>query len=572
MIQAEFIRDMHNNYLILTGLDENLAGYHIKMLLNNTIPGLLNVELRCIDQMNLFYYDITTLKSITSVCENKLMRYDEMKDILKSILCTLEKIGEYLLSEDDCIINPEYIYVDPITHRVFLCHLIGLQENVQEQLSKFMEYLMNKVDYKDEYAVLLIYAMYKMSREPDCTFHKLKEELNRNLYESSDNVTGKRAGITKEKKELVESNYNEFITNEKNSKSVNNRTHKGKNNNSMPDTKNTNFKKSDIKDNDRDKDNNRDIKKNDKTKKDLKKSPLYSQINSFRKRLLTQVGFTDNRSGVKPKEINKKTHCDKRTGVMPEEIENEYETIYYSVKTYCMAVLSILIGIGFVIGAIQTKLLHNSFGTRIDMVKLACCFIIITMAEVLIMSKLFDEKNQLTRREMKMEYIDPNAEVMREKTEQKDVFGGLLLDEILPKIESPGENIVNETTILWSNADASRIEPTRILAELNQKKYYFENNSTTTAAMEEGTRFYIVEFPFVIGKSEESIHMLVDDPSVSRKHAVVSRAGEDLFITDLKSTNGTYINGKRIEANKPYLLSLNDQVTISKFKFVLREI
>lgn len=545
MIQAEFIRDMHNNYLILTGLDENLEGYHIKMLLNNTIPGLLNVELRCIDQMNLFYYDITTLKSITSVCENKLIKYEEMKGILKSILCTLEMIGEYLLSENDCIINPDYIYVDPITHMVFLCHLIGLQDNIQEQLSKFMEYLMNKVDYKDECAVLLIYAMYKMSREPDCTFLKLMEELNRNLSETTDNTTAKRGRITIENNEIIE------------------------NNNSRP--KNIDFMKRDIKDKDKDEHNNKDIKKNVKKKNELKINTIQNQINSYKNRLLTQVGLRNNRRGVNSKEINKKTPCRKKTSVIPEEIENEYETIYYSVKTYSIAVLSVLIGIGFVICAIQAKLVHNSFGTRIDMVKLACCFIIITMAEILIMSKLFDEKNQLTRMKMEIEYIDPNTEDKKEETEQKDVFGGVLLDEILPIINNPGENIVNETTILWANEDTSGLEPTRILAELNQKKYYFEINNTTDAVKEEGAKFYIVEFPFVIGKSEESVHMLINDTSVSRKHAVVSRDGEALFITDLKSTNGTYINDKRIEANKPYLLSLNDEVTISSFKFVLRE-
>ena len=52
-----------------------------------------------------------------------------------------------------------------------------------------------------------------------------------------------------------------------------------------------------------------------------------------------------------------------------------------------------------------------------------------------------------------------------------------------------------------------------------------------------------------IGRSDESEVALVD-PSVSRVHAVVELDGATPVVRDLGSTNGTFVNGRRIEAHQ----------------------
>lgn len=60
------------------------------------------------------------------------------------------------------------------------------------------------------------------------------------------------------------------------------------------------------------------------------------------------------------------------------------------------------------------------------------------------------------------------------------------------------------------------------------------------------------EFPLVpdhevvIGRSSDLDMVLVED-MVSRKHAKISTAGEQLVIQDLGSTNGTFVNGEKIK-------------------------
>ncbi|HEU5293718.1 MAG TPA: FHA domain-containing protein [Burkholderiaceae bacterium] len=57
--------------------------------------------------------------------------------------------------------------------------------------------------------------------------------------------------------------------------------------------------------------------------------------------------------------------------------------------------------------------------------------------------------------------------------------------------------------------------------------------------------------------------IVIDNLAVSGEHAVLQMVGQDVFIEDLNSTNGTYINGKAV---KKQLLAHNDTVEIGKYK------
>ena len=57
--------------------------------------------------------------------------------------------------------------------------------------------------------------------------------------------------------------------------------------------------------------------------------------------------------------------------------------------------------------------------------------------------------------------------------------------------------------------------------------------------------------------------IVIDNLAVSGEHAVLQMVGADVFIEDLNSTNGTYINGKAV---KKQLLSNNDVVEVGKYR------
>ncbi|HVX63685.1 MAG TPA: EAL domain-containing protein [Pirellulales bacterium] len=62
-------------------------------------------------------------------------------------------------------------------------------------------------------------------------------------------------------------------------------------------------------------------------------------------------------------------------------------------------------------------------------------------------------------------------------------------------------------------------------------------------------RTAIAPLPFTIGRSD-GVNMRIDSTQVSREHARITRRQGELRITDLGSTNGTFVNGQRIEESR----------------------
>jgi hypothetical protein len=61
--------------------------------------------------------------------------------------------------------------------------------------------------------------------------------------------------------------------------------------------------------------------------------------------------------------------------------------------------------------------------------------------------------------------------------------------------------------------------------------------------------------------------IVVDDPFASAEHAILTFRGRSWFVEDLGSTNGTYVNGARVEGVAP--LGYGDEVQVGQVRFRL---
>jgi hypothetical protein len=77
-----------------------------------------------------------------------------------------------------------------------------------------------------------------------------------------------------------------------------------------------------------------------------------------------------------------------------------------------------------------------------------------------------------------------------------------------------------------------------------------------------GESFTIEEEKTSIGRSPDA-GVFLDDVTVSRNHALLVRRGDGLYIDDLGSLNGTYVNRRRIESHK---LEDGDEIQVGKYK------
>ena len=83
-----------------------------------------------------------------------------------------------------------------------------------------------------------------------------------------------------------------------------------------------------------------------------------------------------------------------------------------------------------------------------------------------------------------------------------------------------------------------------------------------------GERADLAQAPILIGRGADAAIRL-DDDYVSTRHARIAASGDQWFVEDLGSTNGTYIGSARI--TQPTTLTLGTQVRIGKTLLELRK-
>jgi hypothetical protein len=79
----------------------------------------------------------------------------------------------------------------------------------------------------------------------------------------------------------------------------------------------------------------------------------------------------------------------------------------------------------------------------------------------------------------------------------------------------------------------------------------------------DGRRVDIADQPIVIGRLADCT-IPINDPSASRRHAEITVENGAVYVTDLNSTNGTKVNGRRVERQR---LVNRDLITIGTTSF-----
>ena len=75
---------------------------------------------------------------------------------------------------------------------------------------------------------------------------------------------------------------------------------------------------------------------------------------------------------------------------------------------------------------------------------------------------------------------------------------------------------------------------------------------------------------FTIGRRNDN-DLILNSPAVSKYHVRIERVGDQFAISDLGSTNGTLVNRKPLEANKPRTLFHGDTISMGEEVLLFRQ-
>lgn len=189
MLQTpEYIRGINSSTLILTSpQDYESEQDNIKMFQHNKIPYFLDMAMQQQDFCLQFHYDITSKRSIEQMLDYKVLDYHLLQQILDAFDQACMQVESYMLQDNDILLNPEFIFLDSQSGQVIYCYLPGYQSDICQQFQRLMEYLLQRLDHKDEQAVQLAYGVYQKVTEEQAALHTVLSGIGKGIIKLDPN-------------------------------------------------------------------------------------------------------------------------------------------------------------------------------------------------------------------------------------------------------------------------------------------------------------------------------------------------------------------------------------------------
>ncbi len=174
-MNAEYKRDLQNNYLILEAPEAEEDDYRLRMAEQNEISGLLPFHSARKNGILYLHYEITSRQTLESVYEKRKMGYEDIFFLLAGIRDVLEAMQRFLLDPMQLVFDPEYLYLDPDRHRVQVCYLPGSAGSYP--IAILAEFILKKLDHREQQAVTLGYGFYQKAMEENFSLQKTLKEI-----------------------------------------------------------------------------------------------------------------------------------------------------------------------------------------------------------------------------------------------------------------------------------------------------------------------------------------------------------------------------------------------------------
>lgn len=467
-MRSEYKRDVHHNYLVLEG-DRRVeeTSYPVRMLLANALPLFLKCRLQGMDGKMLFYYEITSRQSVETFYEKKKFSYEDLKLIFGSVIQLIEKMAEYLLSPDQLVLEPEFIFLDIERRQLSFCYLPGYEKTIREQFQTLTEYILPKLDHEDSRAVMLGYGIYRRALEDVFQLEHMKAEV----FQSGQ-----------------EENVQEEETVEKYS------------------------------------------------------APTWTE------------------TGKEEKEKSEELFAQVEKEKVPEKAEKKR-----GVKNFLLLVGECLLVTTFSMLFILAELM--GYIPRIG-VEATIGILILVAVGIALAGRLFPKKEEEKEIVVMPKFPEPVEE--KNISDPLEVKSGKKLQYDLEersekRKKDPDAFFRNNSFRGWESGNQPGDYGETVILSAEPVK-----GPATFVSREPGelATIYLQEELTVIGKMENAADAVITLPTISRLHAKVRKRGEEYYLSDLNSRNGTAVNGRMLKADEEYLLQDEDQVDFAEARYI----
>ena len=596
LLDVKYEKDAEKQYAVLEGQESE--EYGMKMLLNNKMQGILDVQVKTIDNQKKYYYNITKQSSLEQLLEKKQVTLELMEQIFIQIFQVMDTAKKFLLDEKNLVLETKMIYLSGDNpKKVEICYYPSYQQDSMEQLIALLEVFLNEIDYKKEKKEKIeqFYKIYDKARENGMTCRELQKELQKEYKQETPPFHFE--GL--EQKKLQEQTESDLLENNQ----------------------------------------EREVLKSNPLGENLEQGTQKTYFWEKKTEKATQKGYPWEKKTEKeaqksyPWEKNQEKEVQKSYS-WEKSLEQEEPKKSASIRTilpFCFIILFT----GVVIGtALCTNIFHNVETGALEYEKLGILCIVVaamdfgawkyfnqTDSETAEFSDHTQENSGLIENEFWKEAFAvggvkeqgqeiPEVGVRKQEISelQKREISGVRKQEIskLQKWEMSEKGVqkqekfwkteIEETDEEFAKTEMPEMEKRLIETELQEIEegetqllieeptMLLEQEETVLLQPKEKlwclislkgkktTEIILEKFPFYVGKTEWNVDYAIDHPSISRIHSKFEKEEEHLYVTDLDSTNGTYLNHIPLKRNEKQEVKAGDEISFADMKFRLEEV
>lgn len=499
---------------------------------------MLEVQTKNIDNEKWYYYNITKKSSLEQLLEKKQVTLNCVETILMQIFYIIDTAKDFLLDERNLVLETKMIYLsadNPVI--IELCYYPSYQKDNMEQIIRLLEVFLNKVDYKKEEKskVEHLYKLYDKARENGMTCKELCKELRKEY--------GHKESKTKKEETPI-----------------------------------FHFER---------------VEKVVEQADGVEQNKISQHIEAMEKTTLKEKVYEKQKVEKKEqwKREIKKTDIKKRASEKQtdETRKSKKRGTFFQIKNL-LTICFILIFTCVIIGtALFTNIFYNFTTGTLDYKKFGILCVIIVLMDLFAWKYLKQEeiekaektavfhqaqnkKKPKNRIEKTLKDDNEELEFMIAQLEQSDITGNMPKTDITEKTLQPDTQknvfyeeeeiegtqlLVEEPTILLAQEETMLLQP----IEQIWKLVSLEEKDTKEILLE--------KFPFYLGKLQWNVDYAIDHPSISRIHSKFEKAGDILYVTDLDSTNGTYLNHIKLGKDEKKEIKEGDEISFADVKFRL---
>ena len=190
---AEYSRGINGSNMILmaeNNYQDELDS--MEMFRYNEIPYFLKMNMQERNNKMQFYYDITGRRSLEQLLEYRLLDDSLLMNILNSFNQACKQAERYMLAESHILLKPEMIFLECEPEKACYCYLPGYEEDICRQFQELMEYLLQRLDHKNDQAVRIAYGVYQRVSEENTALYTVLEDFRAGVLQSVPDVSGKQ--------------------------------------------------------------------------------------------------------------------------------------------------------------------------------------------------------------------------------------------------------------------------------------------------------------------------------------------------------------------------------------------